>query len=519
MNVRAAHVAATACACASLVLLTSCNPSFLSYYRPAEVMSGFAQAVHATKVSLKDPFAGPDPVALTQQETATTLISSRVRPASTVTNGRPLRLEDCRRIALATSLEIQQARIETLTQQAIEDSNRTRMLPKLILSAELSERDNLPFSYSEILGAEGSIPDPGSPGTGVNQFSTGRERTTWRYVLETRWSPTDAALAYYLTRSSRNDKTKQHYIRVRIAQKLLEVVDSSYFRLLSLQHVIPMAEKLVSLRTDLAGKSERLFEKKLIPVENYHSANKKLIHAQRILERLVNEAEQQRNLLASAMNVSPDVCADGGLVLVGDIVPPCYTEPICNMEMVAVRTRPEAYHAGLDHLKSVNDLKRTLVKYFPKVSVFWRYTRDKDKHLYNRDWKEVGGLVYFDLIDWAGNVSESRATELMVSKTRREIGAVAMGITRQVRTAALRYFDGLDEIRYAERALKASRQVLRIQRDRVGVDGQDRLALLESEGDVLQEEIERIRSIGEANGLLAELKSAMGTNYNEPLVR
>ncbi len=519
MSLRTGHVAATVCVCASLVLLTSCSSSFLSFYRPANVMSGFARAVHATKTYLRDPFAGADTVALSQGVAVSTVVNSRLRPATTKTGKRPLTLPECRSIALGTSLEIQQARIETLTRQAIEESNRTKMLPKLILSAELSNRDNLAFSYSEVLGREGEIPDPGSTGTGVNQFSTGRERTTWRYVLETRWSPTDAALAYYLTKSSRNDKSKQHYIRVRIAQKLLEVVDSSYFRLLSLQRVIPMAQNLVRMRQDLSNKSDRLFQKQLIPVENYHGANKKLIRAQRILERLTNEAEQQRNLLASAMNVSPDTCTDGGFILVGDIVPPCYSEPICNMEMTAVKSRPEAYRAGLEHLKSVNDLKRTLVKYFPKVTVFWRYTRDKDKHLYNRDWKEVGGLVYFDLMEWGSNVSESEATELIVSKTRREIGAVAMGVTRQVRTAALRYFDGLDEIRYAERALKASRKVLNIQRDRVSVDGQDKLALLDAEGDVLQEKIERVRSIGEANGLLAELKSAMGTNYNEPLVR
>lgn len=519
MSVRSGHAAATFCVCASLVLLTSCSPSFLGYYRPANVMSGVAQAVHATKVYLKDPFAGPDPVALSQGVAVSTLINSRVRPVTTLTGKRPLTLAECRQIALNSSLEIQQARIETLTQQAISESHRTKMMPRLIFSAELSNRDNLPYSYSEILGREGEIPDPGSPGTGVNQFSTGRERTTWRYVLETRWSPTDAALAYYLTRSSRNDKAKQHYIRVRIAQKLLEVVDASYARLLALQRVIPMAQKLVRLRKDLANKSEKLFEKQLIPVEDYHSANKKLIRAQRIVEQYTNEAEQQRNLLASAMNVSPDKCADGGFVLLGDIVPPGYMEPICNMEMIAVKSRPEAYRAGLEHLKSVNDLKRTLVKYFPKVSVFWRYTRDKDKHLYNRDWKEVGGLVYFDLVDWGSNASESEATDLIVSKTRREIGAVAMGITRQVRTAALRYYDGLDEIRYADRALKASRQVLNIQRGRVSVEGQDRLRLLESEGDVLQEEVERVRSIGEANGLLAELQSAMGVNYNEPPAR
>ena len=115
------------------------------------------------------------------------------------------------------------------------------MLPHVILSGELSERDNYNYSFSELLGQEGLQPDlpdallGGGAGTGVNNYSTGRERSTWRYVLETRWSPTDAALAYYLTRSSRNDKRKQHYIRIRIAQRLIGVVDSSFHRLLSLQ--------------------------------------------------------------------------------------------------------------------------------------------------------------------------------------------------------------------------------------------------------------------------------------------
>jgi outer membrane protein TolC len=430
-----------------------------------------------------------------------------------------LTLEECRALALKNSLEIQQARIETLTQQAIEYSNRTKLLPHLIFSTELSDRDNYAYSYSEILGQEGVIPEPGSTGTGVNQFSTGRERSTLRYILEARWSPTDAALAYYLTRSTRNEKLKQNYVRVRIAQKLIGVVDSSFFRLLSLQEAIPMAKKLVGMRRDLTHRSEKLFERQLSPVENYHKARAKQLRANRLLNSLVSEAEQQRNLLATAVYVSPETCVDGGFVVAGPLERPSYVEPICNMEMIAIKAGPEAYRAGLDHLSSVNDLKRTLVKYFPKVTLFWRYTRDKDKHQYNRDWKEVGGLVYFDLVEWGSNVWESEATELMVAKTRREIGAVAMGVTQQVRTAALRYYDALDQLKYASSTLASSRKVLGIQRERVSVDAQDRLALLEAEGDVLHEEIERIRAMGEANGLLAELKSTMGTNYIEPLAR
>ena len=46
-----------------------------------------------------------------------------------------------------------------------------------------------------------------------------------------------------------------------------------------------------------------------------------------------------------------------------------------------------------------------------------------------------------------------------------------------------------------------------------------KLAILESEGDLLNEEIEKIRTQGEAMGLYAELESAMGTNFREPMPR
>lgn len=494
--------------------LTSCKSALTNYCsQPGNGISGVLEAGISL---LADPFDGPDHVRLAQSDAAAMIVNSRVRPATSVTLKKELTLRECRSIALTNSLEIQQARIEQLTQKAIEYSNRTKLLPHFIFSGELSERDNLPFSFSELLGREGESPNPGSFGTGVNQYSTGRERNTWRYVLESRWSPTDAALAYYLTRSSRNDVRKHHHIRVRIAQKLVGVVDSSFFRLLSLKKIIPMAQRLVAKRNELVRKTEEIFQQKLGTVEDFHKAQQKLIKAEGLLASLSNEAEQQRNLLASAMRLSPDYCVDGGFTLVGETLTPRFYEPLCSLEMTAIRNRPEAYRASLDHLNSINDLKRTIVKFFPKLTGFWRFTRDDDIHLLNHDWKEIGALVYLDLLEWGNNYWEHKATELMAGKTRREIGAVALGISSQVRVAALRYYNAMDIIRTAEKSLASSRRVLKIQRGRTEKEGQNKLALMESEGDVLHEEIERLRAIGEAQGMLAELQSAMGTNYSEP---
>ena len=500
-----------------LLALNSCKMARISpFLKPVETslshMSGKVEDF------LADPFSNKELVPLIQSATSMTMFKFRSKPASAVTGRRLLTLADCRALAVASSLEIEKVRIEEISRRAVEFSNRTRMMPHVILAGELSERDNLAFSYSEILGREGVIPQPGSTGEGVNQFSTGRERGTFRYTLESRWSPTDAALAYYLTKTSRNEGDKKRFMRIRVTQRLFGVVDASFQRLLTLQETVPMGERLLSIRKTVAAKMENLFHDRLAAAEEYHQSTQKLITAERLVARLSNETERQRNLLASAMQLSPEYGKNCGFHLVGEVRAPDFRDDICTMELVAVKNRPEAYTAGLDHLNSLHDLRRTIIKYFPKVTGSWKYTRDNDKHLYNRDWKELGVEVYFDLVDWCSNLWESKATVEETRKTYNEIGVVALAITSEVRAAALKYYDAIDQLRSADRALASSEKLLAIMRTRASQDALKRLALLEVRGDVLGQTIEKIHAVGEAQAALAELQAAMGINYREPSV-
>ncbi len=106
---------------------------------------------------------------------------------------------------------------------------------------------------------------------------------------------------------------------------------------------------------------------------------------------------------------------------------------------------------------------------------------------------------------------------MVTRKTTLEMGAVALGITSQVRTAAMKYLNSMDQLKTAERSMGMSEKLLSIQRERAARGNLQRLQILESEGDVLNEKIEKIRTEGEAMGLYAELESTMGTNFREPM--
>ncbi|MBI4861355.1 MAG: TolC family protein [Candidatus Riflebacteria bacterium] len=433
--------------------------------------------------------------------------------------GKALSLEDCRSLALERNLALEQAALEAITKKAIARSQSTMMLPHLLFSGELSRRDDFSFGYSDILGRESAGPSITPGGTGVNTWSRGRDLGTWRYSVEARWSPTDAALAYYLSRSARNEEMKERLMRIRIAQKLLGSVEGSFHRLLSLENAGPLLDQLVTKREAVARCTDELFAQQLVEVEDHHRLNEKLIRARGIASSVASERDRQRVLLAAALRISPDDLGTGRLRLSGPLPVPGGEESLPALEQKAVQCRPEAYQAGLDHLSTVNDLKRANIKFYPKLTGFGRYTRDIDRHILFPDWREVGMYVYVDILEWASNLHERKAAKTRTTRTRSEIEAVALGIASQVREAALRYQSGLQEVKTAQQLLASSRKVLETVRRRVDLESQEKMALLESEGDVLQQEIESLRALGEANARLAELRSTVGSNYSEALPR
>jgi outer membrane protein TolC len=448
-------------------------------------------------------------------------IKPKLFPPGNSGGNRGLTLQECRQMALTRNLDLHAARVDQFTKLSIRDSIEKKVLPHLVFASELGQRDNYGYAFSDVLGQEGLNPNPGSTaaGTGVTNYSVSHERSTWRYSFELNWSPTDAALAYYLTRSSANDTVRAHYQKVRVAQKIIGAVEPAYFRLLSLQERLSMVQRLTDIRRRVADQIEALYVKKLKPVEDCNRARQSSLRAGRIAMGIEEDIAKQRNILASALALPAEDCLPEAIRVEGRLSAPIYEDCLPAMELRAIQNRPEAYEAGLNLQNSLNDLKRTLVKCIPKTTGFWRYTRDKDRFLYNKDWKEVGVRVYFDLLEWLSNLDESKAARSNVRKTDLTGGAVAIGIASQVRAAAAGYSRSLKDLRYAESAVNSAEHMLEAVRAKAASNELNRLATMEVEADCLEEQIDRLRALGEVNAALAELFAAMGTNYNEPLVR
>jgi outer membrane protein TolC len=428
---------------------------------------------------------------------------------------KPMTLEECRSRALANNLDLYAARLAELSKKRLRSAALLEIAPSLTFTGNYDTQDNEEYAYSDLLGYEGEPPETG-PGDGVTHYSLSRERHRWRHLLEIRWSPIDAALAYYLARSANNDRLNKHYHKVRLAQKIVETVESSFFRILSLRRRLPAARELVKVRKGIAEASADLFAQKLMGIEERTQAKMELLKAEACLARTRSDLERHQSRLMTAMGLGSNNCQKA-LNLAGDLTSPIYKPGLCDVEKSAIMNRPEAYQAGIARLKSLDHRQSLRLEQFPRVAIFWRSAGDSNKFLYNNNWKEFGITAQFDLVKWLSTRQKSASAAIDSERTRAELAAVALSLASDARIAALDYLWTMERLERVEQSWKTCVKVYDAARERALGGAMAEISLKKIYADMIFERMELDRLLGEAHACLARTRSAMGVNYQAPL--
>lgn len=454
-----------------------------------------------------------------QQNAAMVLQKYRLRPLGAVNGNREeLTINDCIRLAVRHNLDIQTQIWDEQVKRSLAKSERFRMLPRLAGKYELSQRDRPAFSRSDVLNAEGAfeVIGPGA-GTGVTNFSTGRERSSRTWNAQIKWSPMDAAMARYNWSIKKNEATYARYQRVRVAQQLIGTVGAAFYRLLALAESASKAKAVVSNRESIALDLKALVRKQLVQSDEYLDAAALVAEAKGQLARIYVDMRKQRELLAASMNVSPDSCfrVAGGLFP----IPAIELNP-SKLEAAALVNRPEAYQADLTFINSLDDQKRLMAKCFPRVEGFIGYFRDENKFVLNRNWFDGGMRVTWDLMEFTSDLLQYKAAKKRIARNDSERALISMGILSQVK---LRFLDAIrareEAKKFAEIKDKAGDN-LRVARDREDVTDRGapqrvmRIARQRAMCDLLQAEVDHTLAAGEVHAAMANLQAAVGTNYS-----
>lgn len=461
----------------------------------------------------------PNLLQMRQENAATVLSMYRARPLAAANHGQTrLAPQDCVRLALTNSLDLQAAFWDEQIKSNAAKGSMVRMLPRVESNFELSQRDRPSFSRSDVIDQEGlyEILGPG-PGTGVTNWSTGREHTQRTWNTQIKWSPMDACMARYLSTARSNEALHARYQRVRVAQQLVGATTAAFFRLLALNQALPKVQALEANRAAIVKDLASLAEKALVENQELITARSLLAEAKSQLSETYVNIQRQRELLAAAMNVFPD----SDFTLVGSLTPlPQMNLDSNKLESMALVNRPEAYQADLKLASSSADYKRLIVKLFPRVDGYIGYFRDENKFLMNKNWIDGGMRITWDLMDFTATLLDKEAAKDTVFKSDRERALISMGILTQVKLKTLEAVRAVDRVKKTTDLKNQAAEALRIAkeqeraRDRGAPSSVMRIARQRALCTVLQSEADRIMALGEVHAALADLNATAGANYS-----
>jgi outer membrane protein TolC len=272
----------------------------------------------------------------------------------------------------------------------------------------------------------------------------------------------------------------------------------------------------VAHRSHIVADLSSLGDRSLVENEQLLFAKGQLTLAKRQLADLQLDIERLREILLTAMHVSP--CSQFRPVGCLNPLPPCCLD-VCKLEAAALVNRPETYQADLTVESSVEENKAAIVRLFPRAEGFLGYYRDENSFQLLKNWTDGGMRLTFDLMDFASNLLEKQAAKGKILKSDRERAVLSMAVMTQVRLKTIDAHKAFEEAKKTDELRNQAGEALRVASEQEKANERQaprRIMRIDREKavcDLLQAEASQIKAAGDVHAALAEVDAAVGSNY------
>ena len=350
--------------------------------------------------------------------------------------------------ALKYNLDYRLRLMETALAQGLFDVSRYDMLPKLVVSAGYTARDN----------------DSGGTSVGITSGqqtlspSTSQERKRWLANAEFSWNVLDFGVSYYRAHQAADEALIAEERRRRVAQNILQDVRGAYWRALGAQRLAGEAEELL-VRVRAALEKSRLAETMgLLPPPQALAYQRALLDATTLINIRRQEIEFAKRELEALMSLPPGTpfrLADEPEMRLRRA-----PRDVRELEETALRSRPELREVDYRRRISVAETHRALLSLLPGIRIDLGVHYDSNKYLYNQSWADGGIEVFSNLMRLLAypSVEKSNEARLKVEDARRL--ALSMAVLTQVRVAIERYNLALVDFENANEASKVDQRLL-----------------------------------------------------------
>lgn len=439
--------------------------------------------------------AKPSPLARSEMAPAVQADAQRMRQDVEPFSG-PLTLEEAMARALKFNLDRRARVLEEALAQRQFDSAALEMLPRLVADAGYNWRDSDRRTIDR---------NTGSPTEPVSQ-----DRSRSLGGLEFTWSLLDLSLGYHATRQQGDRALAAGERKRKAMHLLLQDVRTAFFRALAAQKLNDDVRRTVRMAEEAlrdARSAEGLRVRSPLDALRYQ---RQLLENLRLLEAIGQELSSAQLELAQLINAPLGqelVLSETGYDEVGRLL---LKLPLARMEETALAFNPDLREAHYNSRIAREEVRRTMARLFPNVSVNLGGQYDSDSYQLNRQWTEAGVQLSFNLLNLLTGPTQVRMAEAGVALADQRRLAMQLAVLTQMHLARLALQNARDQYGRADAIYEVDRRIAEMMRAREAAQAQSKLDVVSNTTSATLSLLRRYQALGQMQAAENRLTATLG---------
>ena len=412
----------------------------------------------------------------------------------------PLTLEE----AMARALKYNLDRRSKLMEEALAlrqfDASQYDMLPRLLASAGYAWRDNDKISLSR-----NSENNQLSPSRFISQ-----ERDRSLTGLDFSWSLLDFGMGYYGSKQQADRFLIASERRRKAMHQLMLDVRTAYWRTAAAQQLRDKVKATVALAED-ALKDARAAEGQRVrnPLDSMRY-QRQLLENLRLLEAIGQELASAQVELAQLINApvgQPILLANQAPDDVGSIL---LDVPIDRMESAVLFNNPDLREAHYNSRIARDEVRRTMARLFPNISLNWGLKYDSDSYLVNREWQEAGLQVSFNLLNILSGPAQMQMAEAGVKLADQRRIAMQIGAVTQMHLARLALQNAKEQFARADAIFEVDNKIADFVQKQQSAQTQSKLDMVSNATTATLSLLRRYQALAQLQAAESRLIATLG---------
>lgn len=411
--------------------------------------------------------------------------------------------------AMARALKYNLDRRAKLMEEALAmrqfDASQFDMLPKLVANAGYAFRNNDRISLSR--------------NTEDNQLSPSRfisqDRERSLAGLELSWSVIDFGMGYYGSRQQADRALIASERRRKAMQQLLLDVRIAYWRAVAAQRLRDKVRSTVALAEEALRDSRRAEGQRTRNPLDAMRYQRQLLENLRLLEAISQELNSAQIELAQLINIpvnQPVILSSEADQEVGSVL---LNEPIEKLEASVLLNNPDLREAHYNSRIARDEVRRTMARLFPNVSLNWGLKYDSDSYLVNRDWQEAGLQVSFNLLNLVSGPAQKRMAEAGVALADQRRVAMQIGAFTQMHLARLALSNANEQYRRASAIFEVDNRIAELVQRQQKAQTQSKLDAVSNATTATLSLLRRFQALAQLQAAESRLIATLGI---EPVI-